>query len=147
MGLQDTIREDIKTAMRAKDEPRLGALRLLAAAIQRREVDERITLDDQQVLAVIQKMVKQSRDAAKQFVSGGRQDLADKEEREIAIWEAYLPQQLDAAELEQLITDTIAETGASEVKEMGKVMGVLKPKIQGRADMGQVSALVKNKLG
>ncbi len=147
MGLKDTISEDIKTAMRAKDAQRLGTLRLLAAAIQRREIDERITLDDEQVLAVIQKLIKQGREAIRQFEAGGRQDLADKENSEIAIWETYLPQQLGASELEELVAAAVNETGATSIKDMGKIMGVLKPKIQGRADMGQVSALVKTRLG
>lgn len=147
MGLKDTISEDIKTAMRAKDELRRGTLRLLAAAIQRREIDERITLDDEQVLAVIQKLIKQGREAIRQFEAGSRQDLVDKENNEIAIWEAYLPQQLGASELEELVAAAVNETGATSIKDMGRVMGILKPRIQGRADMGQVSALVKARFG
>ena len=146
MSLKDQIKEDVKTAMRAKDKPRLGTLRLLLAAIQRKEVDERITLDDAQVLSVVEKTIKQSRDAHQQFVKGDRQDLAEKELADIAVWEVYLPQQLSAAEVEKLVAEAVAESGASSIKEMGKVMALLKPRIQGQADMGQVSALVKAKL-
>jgi len=146
MSLKDQIKEDVKTAMRAKDKQRLGTLRLLLAAIQRKEVDERITLDDAQVLSVLQKTIKQSRDAHEQFEKGGRQDLVEKELADIAVWEVYLPQQLSADAIEKLVAEAVAESGASSIKEMGKVMAVLKPKIQGQADMGQVSALVKSKL-
>lgn len=146
MSLKDQIKEDVKTAMRARDKLRLGTLRLLLAAIQRKEVDERITLDDAQVLSVLEKTIKQSRDAHEQFVKGDRQDLAEKELADIAVWEVYLPQQLAAAEVEKLVAEAVAESGASSIKEMGKVMAILKPKIQGQADMGQVSALVKAKL-
>jgi uncharacterized protein YqeY len=146
MSLKDQIKEDVKTAMRAKDKPRLGTLRLLLAAIQRKEVDERITLDDTQVLSVLEKTIKQSRDAHEQFVKGDRKDLAEKELADIAVWEVYLPQQLAAEEVEKLVAAAVAESGASSIKEMGKVMAILKPKIQGQADMGQVSTLVKAKL-
>jgi len=147
MSLKEKIKDDIKQAQRARDEARLGTLRLLAAAIQRREVDERISLDDTQVLAVIEKLVKQGREATEQYLKGGRQDLADKEAREIALWQTYLPQQLTEAEIEKLIAEAVAATGAAAPKDMGKVMAALKPKLQGRADMGKVGGKVKAKLG
>ncbi len=147
MSLKESITADMKDAMRAKDSARLGAIRMLQAAIQRREVDERITLDDTQVLAVVEKIIKQSREAADQFEKAGRQDLADKEKAEIAVWQQYLPEPLGDAEIDKLIGDAMASTGASSIKDMGKVMGILKPQIQGRADMGAVSARIKAKLG
>jgi len=147
MSLKEKIKDDIKQAQRARDEARLGTLRLLAAAIQRREVDERISLDDTQVLAVIEKLVKQGREATEQYLKGGRQDLADKEAREIALWQTYLPQQLTEAEIEKLIAEAVAATGAAAPKDMGKVMAALKPKLQGRADMGKVGGKVKARLG
>ena len=147
MSLKEKIKDDIKQAQRARDEARLGTLRLLAAAIQRREVDERISLDDTQVLAVIEKLVKQGREGAEQSLKGGRQDLADKEAREIALWQTYLPQQLTEAEIEKLIAEAVAATGAAAPKDMGKVMAALKPKLQGRADMGKVGGKVKARLG
>lgn len=136
----------MKDAMRAKDKPRLDAIRFLQAAIKRREIDERIELNEIQVVAVIEKLIKQSRDAAAQFVKGGRPELADKENESIKLWEAYLPAALPAAEISALIIAVIQETGAEGPKDMGKVMAALKPKLQGRADMGQVSAQVKAKL-
>lgn len=147
MSLREQISQDMKSAMRAKDEARLTALRMLWAAIQRREVDERITLDDAQILAVVEKQVRQSRDAVEQFVKGKRPDLADKENRDIAVMEAYLPAQASDAEIAKLIDEALAATGASSIKDMGKVVGLLKPKLQGRADMGKVSGLVKARLG
>jgi uncharacterized protein YqeY len=147
MSLKEKIKDDIKQAMRDKNESRLTTLRMLSAAIQRREVDERIQLDDAQVLAVIEKLVKQGRESIEQYVKGGRQELADKESGEIAIFQSYLPQQLGEAEIDKLVSEAIAATGASSIRDMGKVMGVLKPKLQGRADMGQVGSKVKNKLG
>lgn len=147
MSLREQISQDMKSAMRARDEARLIALRMLWAAIQRREVDERITLDDAQVLAVVEKQVRQSRDAVEQFLKGNRQDLADKENRDIAVMEAYLPAQAGDAEIAKLIDEALAATGASSIKDMGKVVGLLKPKLQGRADMGKVSGLVKARLG
>jgi len=146
MSLKQRINEDMKTAMRAKDQARLESIRMLMAAIQRREVDERITLDDIQIMAVIEKMIKQSRDAVDQFAKGGRQDLVDKENRDIAILKAYLPEPLSEAEIDKLIEAAIAEAGATSVKDMGKVVGSLKPKLQGRADMGKVSGKVKQRL-
>lgn len=133
--------------MRARDEARLSAIRMLMAAIQRREVDERITLDDSQVLAVIEKLIRQSRDAVEQFNKGGRTDLAAKEERDIAIWSAYLPEKMSDAELDALIAAAVTDSGAAGPKDMGKVLGILKPKIQGRADMAAVSQKVKSRLG
>lgn len=147
MSLKEKIKDDIKQAMRDKNESRVGTLRMLSAAIQRREVDERIQLDDAQVIAVIEKLVKQGRESIEQYVKGGRQELADKESGEIAVFQAYLPQQLSEAEIDQLVAEAIAATGASSVKDMGKVMGVLKPKLQGRADMGKVGGKIKTKLG
>jgi len=146
MSLRDQINQDMKAAMRSKDEARLSAIRMLWAAIQRREVDERITLDDTQVLSVVEKTVRQSRDAVEQFLKGNRPDLADKENRDIAFWEVYLPAQASDEEVAKLVREAIASTGAASIKDMGKVVGVLKPKLQGRADMGKVSALVKAQL-
>jgi uncharacterized protein YqeY len=147
MSLKEKIKDDIKQAMRDKNESRVGTLRMLSAAIQRREVDERIQLDDAQVIAVIEKLVKQGRESIEQYVKGGRQELADKESGEIALFQAYLPQQLSEAEIDKLVAEAIATTSASSVKDMGKVMGVLKPKLQGRADMGLVGSKIKAKLG
>ena len=147
MSLRDKINQDMKDAMRSKDEVRLSAIRMLWAAIQRREVDERITLDDAQVLSVVEKQVRQSRDAVEQFLKGNRQDLADKENRDIAFMQVYLPAQASDAEIEKLVTEAITATGAASIKDMGKVVGMLKPKLQGRADMGKVSGLVKARLG
>mgnify|MGYP003439021970 FL=1 len=146
MSLRDQINQDMKAAMRSKDEARLSAIRMLWAAIQRREVDERITLDDTQVLSVVEKTVRQSRDAVEQFLKGNRPDLADKENRDIAFWEVYLPAQASDEEVAKLVREAIATTGAVSIKDMGKVVGALKPKLQGRADMGKVSALVKAQL-
>jgi uncharacterized protein len=147
MALKDRITEDMKTAMRAGDKERLGTVRLLLAAIKQREVDERITLDDGQVLAVIEKMIKQRREAISQFESGGRSDLVAKENAEIGVLQGYLPEQLTAAELDALISEAITATGATSIKDMGKVMGFVKPKAQGRTDMGALSARIKQKLG
>ena len=132
--------------MRAKDRARLSSIRMLQAAIQRREVDERIELDDEQCLAVVEKLIKQSRDAAEQFEKAGRQELVDKENQDIAVWQVYLPAQLSGQEVDALIRQAISETGAASMKEMGKVMGWLKPKLQGKADMGQVSGKIKSAL-
>ena len=146
MALRDQLNEDIKTAMKAREAEKLGALRLLLAAVKQREVDERITLDDAGVIAVVEKMIKQRKDSIAQFEKAARQDLADKEKFELAILEAYLPQQLAQAEIDAIIADAVAATGAKSPADMGKVMGVVKPKLAGRADMGRVSALVKTKL-
>jgi uncharacterized protein YqeY len=147
MALKDRVTEDMKTAMRAGDKERLATVRLLLAAIKQREVDERITLDDGQILAVIEKMIKQRREAIGQFESGGRSDLVAKETAEIGVLQGYLPAQLTAAEVDALITEAIAATGAASIKDMGKVMGFVKPKAQGRTDMGALSARIKQKLG
>jgi uncharacterized protein len=146
MALKDRVTEDMKTAMRAGDKERLAAVRLLLAAIKQREVDERITLDDGQVLAVIEKMIKQRRESITQFESGGRSDLAAKESAEIGVLQGYLPAQLTPSEVDALIAEAIAATGAASVKDMGKVMGFVKPKAQGRTDMGALSARIKQKL-
>jgi uncharacterized protein YqeY len=147
MSLREKISQDMKTALRDKDEARLSSLRMLWAAIQRREVDERITLDDSQVLAVTEKQIRQSREAVEQFQKGNRPDLAEKENRDIAVWSAYLPAQASDDEIDQLVAEAIATTGAASIKDMGKVVGLLKGKLQGRADMGKVSAKVKARLG
>ena len=140
------ITEDMKAAMRAKDKPRLATIRLIQAAIKQREVDERISLDDSQVLAVLDKMVKQRRESIKQYEAAARQDLIDQEAFELELIQEYLPAQLGEAEIDALIEEAVATTGAAEMKDMGKLMGALKPKLQGRADMGMVSAKVKAKL-
>ena len=132
--------------MRAKDSARLSTLRLLTAAMKQKEVDERIELDDAQVLAILEKMIKQRRESIAQFEKAARQDLVDKEKAEIAVLSAYLPQRLSDAEIQKAIETVISETGASGAKDMGKVMAALKTRLAGRADMGQVSNLVKSKL-
>ena len=147
MTLKERVTEDMKTAMRAADRERLATVRLLLAAIKQREVDERITLDDDQVLAVIDKMMKQRREAITQFESGGRGDLVAKENAEIGVLQGYLPAQLTPAELDALISEAITATGAASIKDMGKVMGFVKPKAQGRTDMGALSARIRQKLG
>ncbi|MEC9329045.1 MAG: GatB/YqeY domain-containing protein [Pseudomonadota bacterium] len=146
MSLQARIIADMKEAMRAKDQPRLEAVRLLRAAIQRREVDERIELDDDGVLTIVQKMIKQGRDAIEQFERGKRSDLVDSETKTLKVLEVYLPKQLDESEIEQLLDQAMGETGADSQRDMGKVMGWLRPRIQGRADMGSVSSAVKQRL-
>jgi uncharacterized protein YqeY len=146
MALKDRITEDMKAAMRAGDKDRLGTIRMILAGIKQREVDERIALDDPQVLAVLEKMVKQRKEAIAQFQTGGRADLVAKETAELGIVQAYLPTQLGDAELDALIAEAIASTGAASIKDMGKVMGVVKAKAAGRADMSAVSARIKQKL-
>lgn len=146
MTLKERITEDMKSALRAGEKERLSTIRLALAAIKQREVDERITLDDGQVLAVLEKMIKQRREAITQFQAGGRADLVAKESAEISILEAYLPARLSAAELDTLIANAITATGASSPKDMGKVIALVKSQAQGRADMGAVSARVKEKL-
>ena len=146
MALRERITEDMKSAMRAGEKARLGTIRLALAAIKQREVDERITLDDGQVLAVLEKMIKQRREAITQFASGGRADLVAKETAEISVLQGYLPAQMSEAEIDALIGEAIAATGAASIKDMGKVMAVVKPRAQGRADMGAVSARVKQRL-
>ena len=147
MALKDRIKRDTVDAMRAKDAVKLSALRMLSAAIQRREVDERITLDDSQVMAAIEKLIKQSRESIEQYEKGARADLVAKERADVAVWQTYLPQPLTDAEIDTLIADAITATGAASIKDMGKVMGALKPKLAGRADMGQVGAKIKSRLG
>jgi len=144
--LKDRIQDDMKSAMKAHDKARLGTIRLILAAIKQREVDERIELDDSQVLAVLDKMVKQRRDSIAQYQQAGRQELADQEQAEIEVIQEYLPAALTDEEITALIDEAIATTGASSMKEMGKVMGLLRPKLQGRADMGAVSARIKQRL-
>ena len=133
--------------MKGGDKPRLGVIRLILAAIKQREVDERIELDDAQVLAVLDKMVKQRRDSIKQYEDAGRDELAAAEAAEIGVIQAFLPAELSEAEIDEIISAAIAETGAESMRDMGKVMGIVKPKVQGRADVGRVSGLVKQKLG
>lgn len=147
MSLKQRILDDIKNAMRAGEKDRLAVLRMLSAAIKQREVDERIEMDDTQTLAVVEKMIKQRRESIRQYEEGGRPDLAEKEQAEIAILTNYMPAQLPEADIEKMIDEAIAETGATEMKDMGKVMGILKPKLQGRADMGDVSKRIKARLG
>lgn len=147
MTLKERIQEDMKAAMRAKDAARLSAVRLLLAAMKQKEVDERIELADADVLGIIEKMMKQRRESIAQYEKAARQDLADQEKFEIGVLSAYLPQQMGEAEVAQAIAAAVAETGASGVKDMGKVMALLKPRLAGRADMGKVSGLVKAKLG
>jgi uncharacterized protein YqeY len=146
MGLKDRINDDMKAAMKARETERLSTLRLLLAAIKQREIDERVTLEDLQLISVIDKMIKQRKDSIAQYEKAARQDLADKEKYEISVLETYLPQQMSQAEIEAAVAEAIAATGAKGAADMGKVMGVLKPKLAGRADMGKVSGLVKGKL-
>jgi len=144
--LTQRIQDDMKAAMKAADKRRLGAIRLILAAIKQREVDGRSELDDDQVLAVLDKMVKQRRDSIEQYAKADRQDLAEQEAYEVGICQEYLPEALGEAELIALVEEAIAATGAASMKDMGKVMGQIKPKAQGRADMGAVSMLVKQRL-
>jgi uncharacterized protein len=146
MTLKERITEDMKTAMRAKDSERLSAVRLLLSAIKQREVDERIVLSDDDVVAVIEKMLKQRRDSISQFEAGGRQDLADKEKFEVQVLSVYMPQALSQQEIEQAVAEAITTAGAKSAQDMGKVMAALKPRLAGRADMAKVSALVKSRL-
>ena len=146
MSLKDRITQDVKDAMRARDKPRLATLRLITAAIKQREVDERIELDDTQVTLVLDKMVKQRRESIVQFEKAGRDDLIAIENNELEIITPYLPEQLGEDEINALIDAALEQTGASSIKDMGKVMGLLKPQLQGKADMGAVSALIKARL-
>jgi uncharacterized protein YqeY len=146
MSLKERVQEDMKAAMRARDAARLSAVRLLLAALKQKEVDERKDLSDADALAVIEKMVKQRRESIAQYEKAAREDLAAQERFEIGVLQGYLPQQMGAAELEQAVAAAIAECGASGVKDMGKVMALLKARLAGRADLGQASALVKAKL-
>ncbi len=147
MSLKEKITADMKDSMKSGDKNRLGVIRLILSALKQREVDERIVLDDAQILSVMDKMLKQRRESIAQFTQGNRKDLADKEEAEIKVIQAYMPAQLSDAELEQMVAAAVAETGAASVKDMGKVMGILKAKVAGRADMSAVSAKIKAKLG
>lgn len=147
MSLKARITEDMKNAMRAKDTARLGAIRLLQAAIKQREVDERIELDDTQVVEAIEKMLKQRRDSISQYEAANRQDLADVEKFEVAVLQEYLPVALTESELNDILSQVITETGAADIKDMGKVMAVVKPLVIGRADMGKISGLIKSRLG
>ena len=145
--LRLSIPDDMKAAMKGGDKRKLGVIRLLMAAIKQREVDERIELDDEQVLAVLDKMVKQRRDSITQYEQAGRTELADQEKFEIGVLQEYLPEALSEDEITSLIKQAIADAGAESMRDMGKVMGQLKPKLQGRADIGAVSAMVKQLLG
>jgi uncharacterized protein len=146
MSLKLRITEDMKAAMRAKETARLGTIRLLLAAIKQKEVDERIELDDAAVNSIVERLIKQRKDSISQFQVAGRADLVAAEQAELVVLQAYLPEQLSAAEVEAAVAAAITESGASSAKDMGKVMGLLKPKLAGRADMGQVSALIKARL-
>jgi len=146
MSLKERITQDMKDAMRSAEKERLGVIRMLQAAIKQREIDERITLDDAQVMTVVEKMIKQRKEAIAQFEAGGRSDLAQKEAAEVKQLSGYLPAQLNKSEIEALVAAAIIETGAASVKDMGKVIGLVKSRASGQADMGVVSALIKAKL-
>ena len=143
MSLKDQITEDMKSAMRAKDSERLGTIRLLQAAMKQKEVDERITLDDAAIVAIVDKLIKQRKDSIIAFEGAGRQDLADKEKAELSVLQAYLPARMSEAEILDAVKAIVAEVGAAGPGDMGKVMGVVKTRLAGKADMGQVSAAVK----
>jgi uncharacterized protein YqeY len=145
--LKNRIQDDVKDAMRSKDKDRLGTLRLITAAIKQKEVDERIEMDDAAVIAVLEKMVKQRKDSISQYGQAGRDDLVAKEQTELDLILTYLPEQLSEAEIEAVVSQAIADTGASGMKDMGKLMAAVKPQLQGKADMGLVSKVVKAKLG
>jgi len=147
MDLKGRINNDLKQAMRDKNAQRLEVIRMLRAAIQRREVDDRITLDDGQVTTVIEKLVKQARESIAQFEKGGRQDLIEHETAQLKVLEEYLPEQLDESEITSMVEAAITASNAASVKDMGKVMAILKPQLAGRADMGKVSALIRSRLG
>ena len=146
MSLKETLLQDMKTAMRDKDAAKLEVIRMLRAAIQRKEVDDQIELNEDQTLAVLQKMIKQAQDSIKQFTDGDRTDLAEKEQAQVDIMQVYMPAQLDDAEVDTLIAQAIANTGATQMRDMGKVMGVLKAQLAGKADMGKVSGKIKASL-
>lgn len=146
MSLKERITDDMKAAMRSGEKERLGLIRMITAGIKQREVDERITLDDGQVLAVLEKMIKQRKESVEQFKAGNRQDLVDKEAAEIALLQSYLPTPLSDADIDALIKEAVAATGAAGIKDMGKVMAFIKGKAQGRADMGAVGAKIKSRL-
>lgn len=145
-GLRQRIESDMKAAMRAKDKERLGTIRLILAAIKQKEIDERITLTDTDILAVLDKMVKQRRDSISQFQQAGRQELADKETAEVTVIQEYMPEAMGESEVDAIIAEAITTVGASSPQDIGKIMGLIKPKLQGRADMGLVSRKVKEKL-
>jgi uncharacterized protein YqeY len=145
-GLKQSIDSDMKAAMRAKDKDRLGTIRLIMAAIKQREIDERATLTDTEILAVLDKMIKQRRDSISQYELAGRQDLADKEAAEVAVIQGYLPPALSEGEIEAVIAEAIAASGGASPQDIGKIMGLVKPRLQGRADMGLVSRKIKEKL-
>lgn len=147
MPLKDRIQQAVKDAMRGGDKRRLGTARLITAAIKQREVDERIELDDEQIVLVLDKMCKQRRESLEQYRKANREDLAEQEEYELGVLKEFLPEPLSDAEIDALIDAAVAETGAAGIKDMGKVMGILKPQLQGRADMGAVSARIKARLG
>jgi len=146
MTLRERVTEDMKSAMKAREAERLATIRLLLAAMKQREVDERITLDDAGVVAVVEKMLKQRKDSVQQYEQAGRADLADKEKAEMVLLSGYLPQQLPDAEIDAIVAAALAASGAKSPADMGKVMAILKPQVAGKADMGKVSALVKAKL-
>jgi hypothetical protein len=146
MSLKLRITDDMKAAMRAKETARLGTIRLLLAAIKQKEVDERIELDDATVSSIVEKLIKQRKDSISQFQAAGRDDLVAAEQAELVVLQAYLPEQLSTAEVEAAVAAAIVESGAASAKDMGKIMGLLKPRLAGRADMGQVSALIKARL-
>jgi hypothetical protein len=146
ISLKERINEDLKGAMRAQDKPRVGVLRLVMAAIKQREVDERITIDDFTLLGILEKMIKQRRDSVVQYQNGGREDLAKQENYEIGVIQAYLPQPLTEAELDALIDEVMQQTGASSMKDMGKVMTALRPQVLGKVDMSVVSTRIKARL-
>ncbi|MCB1626932.1 MAG: GatB/YqeY domain-containing protein [Xanthomonadales bacterium] len=147
MSLKDQITADMKSAMRAGEKEKLATIRLIQAAIKQREVDERIELDDTQVLSVLEKMLKQRRDSVSQFAAAGRQDLVDKEQAEISVIEVYMPQPLSEAELAEILAACVSEAGATSARDMGKVMSLLKPRVAGRADMQALAGKVKAALG
>ena len=147
MTFREKINEDMKTAMKARETDKLGAIRLLQAALKQKEVDERIVLTDDMILNIIEKMLKQRKDSIEQFTTGNRLDLVAKEEFEVGVLSAYMPQQMSEADVAAIVDAVIAETGATSAKDMGKVMNTLRPKVAGRADMGKLSAIVKARLG
>ncbi len=147
MTLRERINEDMKTAMKARDSEKLGAIRLLQAALKQKEVDERIEISDDIVLATVDKMLKQRKDSIEQYTAGNRMDLVAKEQFEVSVLQAYMPAQLSEAELAAVLDQVIAETGATSAKDMGKVMNALRPRVAGRADMGKLSGVVKARLG
>lgn len=145
--LKQRINDEVKNAMRSHDKPRVGVLRMILAALKQKEVDERIELDDNHIITILDKMVKQLKDSIEQFKAAGREDLVAKETYELEIVQSFLPNQLSEDEIMQVINEAIQGTGATSMKEMGQVMGIVKPRVQGRADMGKISSLVKEKLG